>query len=260
MFERFARKIAITAICFMVIVLSVKLLSGALTSPDMKLNKMCIEAYDDKIKTTMALSGTAAGAAALISVAPGDVGTPIANELAEISKYFLVVLSALFFEKYFIVIAGFVVSYVVIPLTCVCGAIYVWTKKRVFQSIAIKGILFGLVLAAIVPCTVVCSDLVSNAYNETLENAKEFEAEDGEVEDNDGGILNQIMSTGSEIVTKAADYLTNVLEALAVMLVVSCLIPVAVLVIAFFVLKMLLAQTTSVMKIESPLPNETKQA
>ena len=256
MFEKIAKNFAVTAICFLIAVLSIKVLSGVLTSPETKFNKTCIEAYDEKIGTTMKLTATAAGAAALISVAPGDVGTPIANELAEISKYFLIVLSALYFEKYFIVIAGFVVSYLAIPLACICGGLYAWTKKRVFQSIAIKSILFGAILALIVPCTVVTSNLVANAYNETLESAQEFDVQEEKEEDKDGGILNQLKSTGTEVVTRAADYLTNLLEALAVMLVVSCLIPIIVLIIAFFVLKMLFTQTPSVMQGDKPFVNK----
>ncbi|MCR4999286.1 MAG: hypothetical protein K6A05_05525 [Lachnospiraceae bacterium] len=165
-------------------------------------------------------------------------------------------LSALYFEKYFIVIAGFVVSYLAIPLACICGGLYAWTKKRVFQSIAIKSILFGAVLALIVPCTVVTSNLVTNAYNETLESAQEFDVQEEKEEDKDGGILNQLKSTGTEVVTRAADYLTNLLEALAVMLVVSCLIPIIVLIIAFFVLKMLFTQTPSVMQGDKPFVNK----
>nr|WP_027871504.1 hypothetical protein [[Eubacterium] cellulosolvens] len=259
MIERFFKKVALTGICFLIAVLSIKVLSGVLTDPDMGLNKMCIEAYDNKIETTMLLTGTAAGASTVISLLPGDVGTPIATQLADVSKYFLIVLSALYFEKYFIVIAGFIVSYLTIPSVCLCVALYVWKKKKKFLSFAVKSALVGLVLALIVPCTVISSDLVANAYNETLENAQEFEGNEKEKEDTDGGILKQIKETGSEVVDQATDYLTSLLEALAVMLVVSCLIPILVLIIAIFILKMLLPQTAAVMQIENILPNRNKR-
>uniref|UniRef100_I5AX58 Uncharacterized protein n=1 Tax=Eubacterium cellulosolvens (strain ATCC 43171 / JCM 9499 / 6) TaxID=633697 RepID=I5AX58_EUBC6 len=138
-------------------------------------------------------------------------------------------------------------------------ALYVWKKKKLFLSFAVKSALVGLVLALIVPCTVISSDLVANAYNETLENAQEFEGNEKEKEDTDGGILKQIKETGSEVVDQATDYLTSLLEALAVMLVVSCLIPILVLIIAIFILKMLLPQTAAVMQIENILPNRNKR-
>ncbi len=258
MLETIAKKFAITAICFLVAVLSIKILSGVLTKPDAKFNKLCIESYDDKIETTMKLAAAAASASALISLAPEDMGTPIANELAEISKFFLVVLSALYFEKYFVVIAGFVVSCLAIPLACVGIAIYAWTNKELYQSLAIKALMFGIVIAAIVPCTVVTANLVSDAYNETIENAQAFEVGTEDQENSDDGILKKLVSTGTEVVAKAADYLTDMLEALAVMLVVSCIIPVMVLLIALFILKIMLAQVTAGVKVEFPLADKFK--
>jgi hypothetical protein len=43
------------------------------------------------------------------------------------------------------------------------------------------------------------------------------------------------------------------------MLVVSCLIPILVLIIAIFILKMLLPQTAAVMQIENILPKRNKR-
>ena len=55
-----------------------------------------IEKTEEKIKTVMTLSGGAAATSATLSLLPGDMCTPIAEQLAELAKYFLLILSGWF--------------------------------------------------------------------------------------------------------------------------------------------------------------------
>ena len=50
-----------------------------------------IEKTEEKITSVMTLSGGAAATSATLSLLPGDVCTPIATQLAELAKYFLLV-------------------------------------------------------------------------------------------------------------------------------------------------------------------------
>ena len=75
-----------------------------------------IERIDGNISTVMKLAASSSAASAVISFLPDDSCTPIANELAELSKYFLIVLSALYLEKYLMTVIGYASFGILIPL------------------------------------------------------------------------------------------------------------------------------------------------
>ena len=65
-----------------------------------------IQSIDQKKDEVTVLSVSSATASALISVLPEDTATPIADELADLSKTFLTVLTVLYAEKYLFPIIG----------------------------------------------------------------------------------------------------------------------------------------------------------
>ena len=70
-------------------------------------NAKTIQSLDDKKTTVMELAAASTAASAAITLIPGDVGTPIANKLADLSSYFLIVFSAIYLEKYLVTITGY---------------------------------------------------------------------------------------------------------------------------------------------------------
>ena len=70
-------------------------------------NAKTIQSLDDKKTTVMELAAASTAASAAITLIPGDVGTPIANKLADLSSYFLIVLCAIYLEKYLVTITGY---------------------------------------------------------------------------------------------------------------------------------------------------------
>ena len=61
---------------------------------------------DEKKKTVLELTAAATTSSAAITMIPGDIGTPIADKLADLSGYTLIVLVAVFLEKYLVTITG----------------------------------------------------------------------------------------------------------------------------------------------------------
>lgn len=49
----------------------------------------------------------ATATSALITLIPGDVGTPIAEKVADLSGYLLIVLCAVYLEKYLVTLTGY---------------------------------------------------------------------------------------------------------------------------------------------------------
>ena len=58
-----------------------------------------IESLDKKQETVLELTAASTAASAAITLLPGDAATPIAEKLADLSGYFLIVLCAIFLEN-----------------------------------------------------------------------------------------------------------------------------------------------------------------
>ena len=62
-------------------------------------HKKTIASLDDKKETVLELTAATTATSALITLIPGDTATPIAEKMADLSTYLLVVLCAIFLDK-----------------------------------------------------------------------------------------------------------------------------------------------------------------
>ena len=243
------KRICLIMLCVFVGIFSFTKLSKITTDPEFSLNKTNIESFDEKINTVMSLSAGSAIASTAISLIPGDAGTPIAEQLADFSKYFLLVLSALFFEQYFALISGYIVSNIIIPAICLLLALNLIFKNVKFKEIAVKLLLAGLIIYLIVPCTVQITNIISKTYEETISAAQNNDLSSTDVEDK--GVISQLANSAEATVSNAGNYLSQLIRALAVMVVVTCLIPILILVLAFWLLKIIMTQNSSLLSIKN---------
>ena len=221
-----------------------------------EVHKETIEALEDKRDTVMRLTTAATGVSVAITMIPGDAATPIAEKLADLSTIFLLVLSAIYLEKYLVTITGFAAFKLLIPLACGAGIAAVLFRNHVAKQIAAKLAVFGFAIVMIIPASVGISNLIEDTYNSSiqstidlaLETTEEIE-EDSELnaakeEEKKGNIFSELLSTVTETVSVATDKVENVLnhylEALAVLLVTSCVIPVLVLFFFWWLVKIIL--------------------
>ena len=248
-----------------------------------------IAALDEKKTIVMELTAASTASSAAITLIPGDVATPLADKLADISGYFVIVICALYLEKYLLTILGFAAFKILIPAACVLLSAAILQKrqtgKETLIKMAVKIAMFGLAIFLVVPASVKASDMISATYQDSIDNtleqarksAEELEAEkngaekgtSGETDDASDGtaaavgekavtageaaaekaeesqswwesIVNGAKSIAGDAKSAAAGLLdefqqtvNHLIEALAVMIVTSCLIP--ILVILFFV-------------------------
>ena len=139
-------------LCFLVILISISFIRSTLTST--QTYKTVIQSIDEKRATVMQLVAASTAASAVITVIPDDVGTPIAQQLAELSKYFIIVLSALYLEKYLLTIIGFISSTVLLPGASLLFFSYImhpeseWKRKfaiKLLIQVLLLFLLFQLV-------------------------------------------------------------------------------------------------------------------
>ena len=201
-----------------------------------------IEKTEEKITSVMTLSGGAAATSATLSLLPGDVCTPIATQLAELAKYFLLVLSSLYLDKFLISLSGYITFGFMIPVACILLGVTVLTGKRNLSRTAGKIALVGVIIFLIVPASVWLSDMVyqtqASKVNDTIEEYNDLTIEG----DSDGGFLSELTSITSETIDRVTSFIDNLLESLAVMIVTSCVIPILVFVFLIWLVKTIFSE------------------
>ena len=202
-------------------------------------HKHSIEKTEEKITSVMTLSGGAAATSATLSLLPGDMCTPIAEQLAELAKYFLLILSSLYLEKFLISLSGYITFMFLIPLACLFFGAAVITGRQSFSRSAVKIALTGIIIFLIVPASVRLSDMVYQTQaakvNDTIEEYNGLEIEG----DADSGLFNEFTSITTETVERITSFIDNLLESLAVMIVTSCVIPLLVFVFLIWLVKVI---------------------
>ena len=129
-----------------------------------------IEYLNEKRNTVMTLATASATASTALTLIPDDVGTPIANELAELSVYFLIILAAIYLEKYMVTISGLVVFRYIIPLACILYILYRINKRALWtRQLAIKLAAFGMAAFMLVPVSVELSSVIDETYGSTIQ-------------------------------------------------------------------------------------------
>lgn len=260
-------------------------------------HKATIAALDEKKDTVLELTVAATATSALITLIPGDVGTPIAEKVADLSEYLFIVLCAVFLEKYLVTLTGYAAFKLFIPAACVLFAGNLIFQNRSVGRLARRLLAFGICIFLVVPASVKLSDLINNTYHAqiemTLEEAKGtqkiLESESGEEAgtqqsgseaDQDGqragrnpghaagtsensgtgvtglwekakgafgsaketvtSAVENVTLSSEELLQKIEHSLSRFVEAIAVMLITSCVIPILVLLVFFWLIKVFL--------------------
>lgn len=206
-----------------------------------------IRSLDDKKSTVLELSAASTAASAAVTLLPGDTATPIAEKLADLSSYFLIVLCAIYPEKYLVTITGFAAFKILIPAACALLLLYALRKKESYRLLARRLALFALATVLIIPASVKVSKLIEDTYQSSIDKTlKEAERTTKEIEKSSkdegvfSGVVNSVKNGVSNITEKVKNVLNNFIEALAVMIVTSCVIPILVIVFFVWVIKAVL--------------------
>ena len=258
-----------------------------------------ITSLDVKKNTVLELTMAATATSAVITLLPGDIGTPIAEKVADLSGYLLIVLCAIFLEKYLVTITGYAAFKIFIPAACVLFATNLFVSNRSLDRLARKLLVFGICIFLVVPSSVKISDLIEHTYQaqieatleeakgteKLLENNAESEAADhasgsaaldnqtdqsqqtteqsqqitgqsqqtteisgfwqkakdalSGAKDSVASAVENVTLSSEELVQKVETSLSHFVEAVAVMLITSCVIPLLVLFVFFWLIKIL---------------------
>lgn len=213
-----------------------------------------IASLDGKRSDILGLLAASAATSTAITVLPGDAATPIAEKLMDLSTYFMIVLAAIYLEKYLLTITGYFVFTWIIPVCCIVLIGGILSNRDAFKNVAIKVAIFALAIHLVVPCSVMISNMIEETYNDSVkititENETTGEPEIKE-EESDVGFFESIQNKFEDLTDKVENGVTKVsddlqqslngfIEALAVMIVTSCLIPILVIFVFGWITKLI---------------------
>ena len=303
----FNKQKCITAVILLLVaILSITVIGKYASAPEN--HQKTIASLDEKKQTVMELTAASTVTSALITLLPGDTATPIAEKMADVSGYLLVVLCAIYLEKYLVTITGYVAFTYLIPIACGLWILNLAFENATVRKLAAKLAVFGIAIFLVVPASVKISDLIGDTYQAqieaTIEDAKNTQSileNSGVVDDtnatettgtteasetvtgnvqekenNNSGSVSNIFDWAKDAISGAKDSVANVvenvtvsteelvqkvenslnhfIEAVAVMIITSCVIPMLVLLLFFWMVKIVLDVDLSGVKIKGMLP------
>ena len=143
------KKLILVVMALVVMIVSMTAISKAASNPEN--HRKTIKALDEKKEDVLKLTATSAAASTAIAAIPGDATTPIANKLADLTSYFLIILMVVFLEKYLITLTGYATFTILIPAACVLFAAGICFNRTFLKILAAKIAAFGLVIFMIIP-------------------------------------------------------------------------------------------------------------
>ena len=229
-----------------------------------------LDSLENKAMIMTASSTALATAAAMV---PGDVTNPIANKLADVAGYMVIVYVAIIMEKYLLAMSGLAAFKILIPIALAAIGISIFVNgekgKVTLHRLACKLALLGILLWALVPTSALVTNIINDTYDmsygvETelevgvLESIDEIEDEEeateksGEEEKEDFSIKNlwnnivdktsavteTVKDKVSDGVVEFQNSLNKMIEGVAVMIVTTCIIPLCVLILFLWIVKM----------------------
>lgn len=299
------KKYIIVVILLLVAILSVTVIRKYASAPEN--HQKTIASLDEKKQTVMELTAASTVTSALITLLPGDTATPIAEKMADVSGYLLVVLCAIYLEKYLVTITGYVAFTYLIPIACGLWILNLIFANATVRKLAAKLAVFGLAISLVVPASVKISDLIGDTYQAqieaTIEDAKNTQnilenssvvddtnatettgigttgtaTQNTQEKDNSttgsvtnifdwakdaisnaqesvSNVVDNVVVSSEDLVQKVENSLNHFIEAVAVMIITSCVIPMLVLLLFFWMVKIVLDVDLSGVKIKGMLP------
>lgn len=243
---------------FIIALVVLALLSGFVARPhyaDTKTWDSTIEVIDQKKGNVLALTTSCVALSAGITALPGDTGTPVAEQLAQLSGNLGIVLAVLYLEKYLLTILWSVGLGILIPFSLVLFAVSLgihdrWSTSAVLRRVATRVLVVAMIGMALVPASVWVSQKVDETYQVSIEQAEQKATSAAEASSSksekkseaktDKNVLEQLTEGASSLLTSVTDsaksmtdevvqQVTDLIEGVIVMIVTSCVIPLLVL-------------------------------
>lgn len=210
--------------------------------PNMKFVQESLESIKNSMDTVGKFAGATLTSSLAISALPGDIATPLANEMAGMDKYFVFITIVLFIERILVINGIKIALSTVMPISCLVYLAGHITGKDMIRNFGYKLAILALSIILVVPCSTHLSDTLAKDYlvyvDETIEKTAEgAELINGPLEDTENdegqGFLDKVeglFDSAAEGVTGMIEYFKDMIKkcinAIAILIITTFIIPI----------------------------------
>lgn len=224
--------------------------------PQTKFIEKSVESLDENKNTVIEFTGATMATSLAISALPDDFASPLANSLADMNKYFVIILAVTFLERMILLEGTKFAFLVVIPIACGIYLISLIPHLELIRNFSIKLAILGMALILAIPCSTYLVDTLGANYmtyvQETIVETDEGAEKINELiasGDEDASFfekLSNAFKTAIAGVTDLIEYFNTTIKkcmnSIAVLIVTTCIVPICVL----FFFKWLLKELFSI--------------
>lgn len=230
------------------IILSITVLSPYFSTP--ATHKRALATINESKANATTLSLTVTLASTAISLLPDDTGSAIADELSELSTPLLIIVCILFFEQYLLTAMESLAFSILLPAACALLIAYLYLERKSLKIFAIKCVLIGLLCACIIP---ISAELTIMMRNVLADSTATLQMQLAEIEDtfakmlgegSDGDVwkfITNLTDGVGDALTFAKNALGLLIDAVAILLITSCVIPIITAVLFIWCIKSIIA-------------------
>lgn len=263
-----SKKLITIVVLLIVAILSATMVKNRATS--IETHKETLETLDDKKATALKLTTAVAVTSTAISMIPGDAATPIADQVSELTGPLLLVVCAIYLEKFLLTTMGYISFGIIIPISCILGGISLFYKGLNLKSLAVKLMIFAIALYSIIPGSAKVMNLIEKTFEssitatfDTVEGISE-EADEAVAEEDSSGFMDFLTGIGEQVtgyVENAKAAVSIFIDAIAVLLITTCLMPIVIVLLFVCLIKALFGLTITVpsVKIGNALPSKKEK-
>lgn len=244
-------------IALVLIILAAASIVFALSVDAMRVNGPAISVLDQQQKNVEKMTAATAVIATGLAAVPGEATTPMADKLIDLSGYLVFVLCAVFLEKYLILVIWYLSLAVLIPIAFVMLAIYLFGNVELLKRLGTKFLVFAIAIGLAIPASVgiTClmdktSDYLSvqqrvekieqnSDANAGVTKSNESKSLIGKIKAAVGGSASSLTSSAKKWIQKGENAFNNTIEAIALMIVTSCVLPILTFLFFIWLLKSL---------------------
>lgn len=252
------------------IILSCTLIGNKATDP--ATYSHTIEALDRNRSTVLALSAASAAASAAVSALPTDICSSLSEQLSEFTSWFAMILGFIYLEKYLLTLLGGAACYFLIPVGCGALLINCFFPKNSLWNLGSKLLALAMVALFAIPTSIWVSDRINATYSQSIEitvesagavsdnlmgNMVNDSEENTTVIDEAKAILDDVSNSVAGVIDQFKNVLNRFIEAAAVMIVTTCLIPILVILFFLWTVKVLF-NAPIVVPTQHPKPRKIK--
>lgn len=246
------RKTILTVALIVLAILSATVFADVFSSP--RFHRETIKTLDGQKNTATTLSVAVTAASTTLSLLPDDTASPIANELADLTLPLFVIVCIIYLEKFLLTTFAWIAFAFLLPACCLLAILYIYRGNELLLGYIKKLIALALVLIMVIPFGALVTVKIQDTYSETIDIvfseidgfSEEALTEDEEVTNAFVKFFSGLKDDVVQLVETSKNMLGLFNDAIAVLLITSCAIPVLTAALFVMAIKSLFSLNVSV--------------